>query len=72
MTWPVLPASTVVAHVLGTTVVLDQGSGVLASVDSVGAFVLDHRDRFADHRDARRSSWPRYSVVRSTTSRVIW
>ena len=32
--------------------VLDQGSGVLASVDSVGAFVLDHRDRFADHRGA--------------------
>ena len=37
MTWPVLPASTVVAHVLGTTVVLDQGSGALVRVDGIGA-----------------------------------
>jgi hypothetical protein len=52
MTWPVLPASTVVAHVFGSTVVLDQGSGVLARIDGVGAFVLDHRELFSDHRDA--------------------
>ena len=52
MTWPVLPASTVVADVLGTTVVLDQGSGALVRVDGIGAFILDHRDHFADHRDA--------------------
>ncbi len=52
MTWPDLPASTVVADVLGTTVVFGQRSGMLARVDTVGAFVLHHRDHFADHADA--------------------
>ena len=52
MTWPVLPASTVLARVLDTTVLFSQQSGVLAKVNDVGAFVLDHRAHFTDHSDA--------------------
>ena len=52
MTWPVLPASTVLARVLDTRVLFSQHSGVLAKVNDVGAFVLDHRAHFTDHSDA--------------------
>ena len=52
MTWPVLPDSTVVADVLGRTVVFGQRSGVLVTVDDIGRFVLEHRHHFVDHGDA--------------------
>lgn len=54
MTWPELPDSTVVARVLGATVVFDQRSAMLARVDDIGAFVLAHRHHFTDHGDAAR------------------
>ena len=52
MTWPVLSSSTVVAEVLGTTVLFSQHTGVLARVNDVGAFVLDHREHFTSRGDA--------------------
>jgi hypothetical protein len=52
MTWPILSTSTVVAEVLGTTVLFSQHTGVLATVNDVGAFVLNHREHFASRRDA--------------------
>src|SRR3954452_14546988 len=48
MTWPALPSTCVLAEVGRDHVVFDQTSGTMVVLDMMTAFVLRHRDDFAD------------------------
>ena len=52
MSWPLLPASCVVADIADATVIFDQRSGAMLVADPLGVFLARHRHLFGGFDDA--------------------